>query len=269
MLVLALDTTTRQGSSALVRGGRLIGACLGDAARTHAERLPADLIGLLGAHSLTLGEVDVFAVAAGPGSFTGLRVGIATIQGLAFATGRRVVPVSTLEALGQVGAGWNWLGDREPEQPGTIVGVLMDAQRREVFSALYRVVPDVSHAQPARHIQPISLETIDLPAAEPPATTLGRWSRLVTTERLILVGDGALRYCDEIARQVGNSARILDPLPPLAPFIGAMAEGQAEAGLAVMPHVVRPIYVRRPDAELARERRDGPPPGSVSEPGCA
>ena len=101
MRVLALDTTTRAGSVALVEDGRVVAEEAGDARRSHAERLPADLIKLLGARGLTASDVDLFAVAGGPGSFTGLRIGIATVQGLAFVTRRQVVAVSILEALAQ------------------------------------------------------------------------------------------------------------------------------------------------------------------------
>jgi tRNA threonylcarbamoyl adenosine modification protein YeaZ len=99
MIVLALDTTTRAGSLALVRDRRLLEVFVGDGSRTHAARLPGDLLDCLTRHGLSLQDVDLFAVAAGPGSFTGLRIGIATIQGLAFASGRNLVGVSALEAL--------------------------------------------------------------------------------------------------------------------------------------------------------------------------
>src|SRR5438046_705271 len=89
--VLALDTTTRAGSVALVEDGRVLDERAGDATRTHAERLPAELLARLDAGDLTLADVDLFAVASGPGSFTGLRIGIATMQGLAFVGGRRIV----------------------------------------------------------------------------------------------------------------------------------------------------------------------------------
>src|ERR687895_1137349 len=99
MLVLALDTTTRQGSVALARDGALLATYVGDAAITHGERLPGDLVRVLDAHGLRVSDVDVFAVAAGPGSFTGLRVGIATLQGLALANARPLVGVSALDAI--------------------------------------------------------------------------------------------------------------------------------------------------------------------------
>src|SRR5438105_4109093 len=117
MRVLALDTTTQPGSVALVDDDRTIAERRGDPSRSHAERLPADLVALLDACSLSMSGVELFAVATGPGSFTGLRIGIATIQGLAFITGRRIAAVSELEALGHIAA--------ETGETGMTVGVWM------------------------------------------------------------------------------------------------------------------------------------------------
>src|SRR2546430_14337769 len=99
MLVLALDTTTRRGSVALLRDRILLDCEIGDAELTYGERLPADLMRLLERHRLSVRDIDLFAVAAGPGSFTGLRIGIACMQGLALANGRQLAGASTLDAL--------------------------------------------------------------------------------------------------------------------------------------------------------------------------
>src|ERR687888_2823822 len=85
MRILALDTSTAAGSAGLAEDGRVIIARAGDGSRTHGERLPLELMTLLDDARLSLADIDRFAVAIGPGSFTGLRVGIATIQGLTLA----------------------------------------------------------------------------------------------------------------------------------------------------------------------------------------
>src|SRR4051812_37025982 len=131
MRVLALDTTTRAGSVAVAEDGRVLVERTGDAARTHAERLPAEVTDALTAAHLTLADIDLFAVASGPGSFTGLRIGIATVQGFAFVTRKRVAPVSALRALAEAAAAGC--------QPGTRIAAWMDAHRGEVFSALYEI----------------------------------------------------------------------------------------------------------------------------------
>src|SRR5437870_4546246 len=131
MRVLALDTTTPAGSVALVEERGVIAERRGEPSRTHAERLPTAIVSLLDECGVPMSGIDLFAVASGPGSFTGLRIGIATIQGLAFVAGRPLVGVSALEALVQEAG--------VMAAPGAIVGAWMDAHRGEVFSALYRV----------------------------------------------------------------------------------------------------------------------------------
>ena len=246
MLVLALDTTTRQGSVALARDAVLLGCEVGDDRLTHGERLPGDLIRLLERNNTRLSDIDLFAVAAGPGSFTGLRIGIATMQGLALTNGRGLVGVSALDALNAVGKRGpgslfsGALGEkRDPGplfQPGPFfVGALMDAQRGEVFSALY-----------------CDDELIEGPAVEAPAGAVARWKNR-GTESITLAGNGALTYRDLIAR-ILPAAQVVTDVPPLAPSIAMIAQQQASGG-ARSPGAIRPIYVRRPDAELARDRK--------------
>jgi tRNA threonylcarbamoyladenosine biosynthesis protein TsaB len=233
MHVLALDTTARAGSVALVTDGRLIVERSGDPARTHAQRLPGDILRLLDDAGVPLAAVDVFAIAAGPGSFTGLRIGIATLQGLALVNRRRIVPVSALEALAQFG------GQRLAA--GAVVAAWIDAHRREVFSALYRV----GEAPP---FVPARLSEMDGPAVGSPGSVLSRW-RAGAIVPDVFVGDGAVLYADVLA---GREA-VISP-PALAGAIGLIASHRARAGETIEPAGVQPLYIRRPDAELARER---------------
>jgi hypothetical protein len=94
MRVLALDTTTSSGSVAIVDDSGVLVEAIGDPARSHAERLPGDILQAVDHAGIGIAEIDVFAVAAGPGTFTGLRIGIAMIQGLALVSGKHIVPVS-------------------------------------------------------------------------------------------------------------------------------------------------------------------------------
>lgn len=248
MLILALDTTTRTGSIALLRDNVCLDLLIGDESRTHAERLPADIHRLVSRNRVTLREVEVFAVASGPGSFTGLRIGIATVQGLAFASSRLVAPVSALDALAVLA-----LPEPLRREP-TLVAAWIDARRQEVFAALYRpgATPGVSAAGPGEPLG--GLDRLDEASVADPDATLDRWAPLVAGQSVRFIGDGALRYRPRIEGRLGGSCQIVDPLPPLAPAIGAIAARMAARGLALLPHAVRPVYVRRPDAELARER---------------
>jgi len=91
MVILSLDTSSAAGSAAIVRDGHVLVERGGDASRTHAERLPRELMDILDAARCSLDTIDAFAVVSGPGSFTGVRVGLAAVKGLAEAAGR--IPV--------------------------------------------------------------------------------------------------------------------------------------------------------------------------------
>ncbi len=134
MLILALDTSSAGGSAAVVhtRGAQvpadadaIVVERAGDTSRVHGERLPAELMAVLEDAGAALEDVERFAVAVGPGSFTGLRVGIATIQGLALARAIPVAPVSTFEALA-----WHARGT------ASAIATWVDAHRGEVFATL-------------------------------------------------------------------------------------------------------------------------------------
>ena len=152
MLVLALDTTTRRGSVTLARDGVELESYTGDEGITHGQRLPGDLVRVLDRRKLTVRDVDLFAVAVGPGSFTGLRIGIATMQGLALANGKSIIGVSALDALHHASRSTLTPRLRAPRSGEarrsqakaayplplrSAVATWMDAQRGEVFSALY------------------------------------------------------------------------------------------------------------------------------------
>jgi tRNA threonylcarbamoyladenosine biosynthesis protein TsaB len=226
MRLLALDTTARAGSVALAQDGAIVDARAGDPSRTHGERLPGDVLHLLSAHDLSPAGIDVYAVAAGPGSFTGLRVGIACIQGLALATGRRVVAVSALDALAHAA---------QAAAADALVAACIDAHRGEIFAALYS-----------------GLTVVEGPSVATPARTLELWRERLGERRVVAIGDGAARYVD-VLRAFGPSLRLSEPTAPmLAPSIAELAEREAAAGRTIAPHAIVPIYIRRPDAELAR-----------------
>ena len=232
MKVLALDTTTRAGSVAVVEDDRVIDERPGDEAHTHAERLPGEILTIAAANQVALASIDLFAVASGPGSFTGLRIGIATIQGFAFVQGRGMVGVSALEALAHCAS----IG----LSAGTHVAAWMDAYRRDVFAALYRVTD-------APAFDPDRLVELDPPSVDSPSATWTRWSNEFDLPSVI-IGDGAVLY-----EAMVTPARVMRP-PLLAGAIGRLAVSYMRRGGAVHPSAVHPLYVRRPDAVVAREK---------------
>lgn len=232
MLVVALDTTTREGSIALARDGALLATYVGQAEITHGERLPGDLLRVLQSHAMQVSDVDLFAVASGPGSFTGLRIGIATMQGLAMANARPLVGVSALDALAEVA---RTAGSDRGVPPDGEVAAWMDAQRGQVFSAVYAGSAPVESA-----------------LVEKPDAILARWVREGRRPG-VFVGDGAIAYRELIGRLVPGAA-IVDPLLPLAPAIASLGATYIRRHGPVPPDAIRPIYIRRSDAELARDR---------------
>lgn len=224
MLILALDTTTRTGSCALctASGGtsRAVREEGSDAARPPAARLPADLMTLLEHAGVTLDAVDAFAVATGPGSFTGLRIGIATMQGLAFATGKPLVGVSALDALATRAGG------------GRVV-TLVDAWRGEVYGACYQDGAETAAPIVAR-----------------PEALVEQWGG----RDACFIGDGAVTYRDLILAAGTGHTIAAEPTPLLAATIAQLAGEELRRGVAPVPHAIRPLYVRRTDVEIARDR---------------
>jgi tRNA threonylcarbamoyladenosine biosynthesis protein TsaB len=227
LYILALDTTSRAGSLAVAHEGTILSRGSGDPARTHGERLPEDIMRALDEAGIGVDALTRLAVAAGPGSFTGLRVGIAAIQGLAVARQLPVVPVPTLEAIARAVAS----AGRQ-----SLVAAWMDGQRGEVFAALYE-------SGGVREVHPAM--------AAKPEKVLDAW-RLPAHSPILFAGDGAIRYRAIVEARLRSDATIVEP-PPLAPTIAQIA--CAEPDRAVPPHEIVPVYVRRPDAELARAQR--------------
>jgi tRNA threonylcarbamoyladenosine biosynthesis protein TsaB len=222
MLVLALDTTTSSSSCAVTRDGVVVYELVNETPGAHAGHLPRDLMSVLERAGLRLADVHAFAVATGPGSFTGLRIGIATMQGLAFAEGKPLIGISGFDALAHRAAAT------------TRVATWVDAWRGEVFAALYDGGREV-----------------ETPVVCKP-------ERLLDTMRgqpTLFIGDGAAAHRGVIEQMMGDAARVADPVsPPLAGAIGMLAHAAGAHGVNP-PDAIRPLYVRRTDVELARDAR--------------
>lgn len=131
-LVLAFDTATPIGSVAVVRDGVVLATRTTDAGLRHAETLLTEIERALADSHVAIGDVEVVAVGIGPGSFTGLRIALATAKGLALARPLKVVGVSSLAALARS------LGGKGEEEEGQVIIPLLDAHKGEVFGGVYR-----------------------------------------------------------------------------------------------------------------------------------
>ncbi len=226
MLVLAVETVTPLGSLALSRDG-VITTERGQGNEPHAVRLPRSLEAWLRRHELRLADVDRLAVVTGPGSFTGVRIGMACVQGLAATRGWRVSPVPTLDALLD-----GWRMHHGCAEPVTVVSCL-DGMRGEVFTAVDRW-------------DGTSFTRRDEATVHPPsADWLAQWPTPV-----VVVGSGAVKYA-ELWRAAG--AAVHDEAEPLAASAARLAARHEWP--QVTPDGLQAVYVRRPDVELARERR--------------
>ncbi len=226
MLILALDTTTRGGSVAVTDDDRVLALLPGDASRTHGERLPAEIAAALDRAGVSREQLDLLAVATGPGGFTGLRIGLAAVQGLAMTLNKPVAGVSALDALAA----------QVDQTAARLIVPWMDAQRGDVFATL---VDARTHA------------TIESAVADSPAAVLAQWQSHLAGPSVVFIGDAVARD-EALLKRGGWHTRRPEPL---APQVAALARQLAEQGKAGPPHALTPIYVRRSDAEIDRDKR--------------
>jgi tRNA threonylcarbamoyladenosine biosynthesis protein TsaB len=213
MLTLALDTANRRGGIALARDGAIVASRTIEAPDGFAGVVFAEIESLLAAQGLRVHDIDVWGPAAGPGSFTGVRIGLAAAKALAEVTSTPVAPVGNLEALAFAGR-------------GDLRAAVLDARRGQVFTALYDA---------------------DLgPLLEP---TVGAWedfrAALGEREPVFATIDAELFGSGGPAHAVGLDELVLVDTP--AASIALLAERRARAGETVPLEQVQPIYVRRPD----------------------
>ncbi|ADH85678.1 tRNA (adenosine(37)-N6)-threonylcarbamoyltransferase complex dimerization subunit type 1 TsaB [Desulfurivibrio alkaliphilus] len=248
-LILALETSGSCGSVALVDGRGCRAEYSLQSSRTHSRRLLEAVEQLLTAADADWQELDALAVCLGPGSFTGLRIGLSTVKGLALATGKPLIGVSSLDGLAA----------QAVALPGCSLPVcaLIDARKQEVFTAFYHG-PDYQPAPP-----PAPLD--DEPAAEcPAANNIGPLTRTAPylalppaelAERInqptLLLGSGAELYRDLLQEKLGHLALFAPPqlCYARAGAIGWLACRLWQQERFVDPGRVTPIYVRSADAK--------------------
>ena len=211
---------------------RVLALLVGDESRTHGERLPGEMARALEAAGTTRDRIDLLAVATGPGAFTGLRIGLAAIQGLAMTLDRPAIGVSALDALAELVIA----------SDADVLVPWMDAQRGDVF---------------ATAIDRRSKATLETPAAAHPKALLEAWRSHLVNRRAIFIGDAAVRDA-ALIQHAGEGLWQAQPPSALAPQIAIIGQRRAQNGEAGPPHKLEPIYVRRPDAEIERERRGCP-----------
>lgn len=220
-LILSVETATLAGSVALARGEEIIGAIAGDSGISHSNTLLHDIDKLLHETRVDLSDVDLFAVATGPGSFTGLRIGIATVKGLAATLDRPCAGVPTLHAVA-LAAG---ASDR--------LVALLPAGRGEVFAQLFSITKEglVTELDKATHISPQRL--------------LEKYGSL---ESVVWCGEGAV--ANRALLEAKSRWQIAPLTQNLATHVASLALTRFHENQLVNPDALQAIYVRPSDAEL-------------------
>jgi tRNA threonylcarbamoyladenosine biosynthesis protein TsaB len=221
--LLTIDTSSPAGSVAVSRGEVLLGEILLNTPSNHTDRLLMSLGQLLRDVDMELAAIDAFGVVLGPGSFTGLRVGVATVKGLALATGKPVIGISSLQALAvQIPC---------PRYP---LCALLDARKKEVYAGLYQWESGLPSLVGKERVLP-------------PETLLEELAGDV-----LFVGNGAAAYRTLIIRRLGQRAHFapwsLDI--PRASAVAALVLAEWRNGRSQSAGQIQPRYIRPSEAEL-------------------
>jgi tRNA threonylcarbamoyladenosine biosynthesis protein TsaB len=207
----------------VTRGAEVIGSLEGDPAVSHSNTLLADVDKLLARTGVVLTDVDLFAVAAGPGSFTGLRIGIATIKALAVTLNRPCAAVPTLQAVALAGGA------------SKTTVALLPAGRGEVFAQSYSVSAG-------------AVTSLDEPAHISPQKMIDKYGSLETA---LWCGEGAIAQRELIeSSAAGRQWQIAPRTDNLARYVAALALTNFQRDELIAPDALQAIYVRPSDAEL-------------------
>ncbi len=224
MRILALDTTTNYGSVAILDDTGLVAEVDSSSSSSHSARLLRSVDHLMKLASWDIKDIDGFAAAAGPGSFTGIRVGLSTIKALSFASGKPVAAVSTLAALAA----------KLEDTGGRLLCPLIDAKKGEVYAALFEF------SGKGR------LEEIIPQGAYAPDELLS----LMPPRRLVhFLGTGVETYGERIRSRFGDRARFPDRSLFVAREVGILGRALLAGGRGVKGEVLEPIYYRKSQAE--------------------
>jgi tRNA threonylcarbamoyladenosine biosynthesis protein TsaB len=238
MRFLGIDTSSSHASVAIVQNRQLITdkICCPDpqscpngiqSSRNHSEVLLPLIDATLKAIGYSVHDIAGFAVTTGPGSFTGLRIGLSTIKGLSYGSEIPVAGISTLHACAARIANFN----------GQVCAVL-DARKKELYCALFRWYDGL-------------LERISSDSVMPAEKLMDYLCRMDSREPILVTGDGVKKYGDLLARTLGNRIflRENESLPTIAGAVALLGEAAFTRGEARCPSSLTPEYVRSPEAQ--------------------
>ncbi len=225
MKILAIDTSALTATAAILADEKLVCEISTTTALNHSVTVMPMIDELLKKVNMDISEIDLFACSEGPGSFTGLRIGIGTVKGLAYGLSKKVVGVSTLLALAH-----------NISCTDLVIAPIMDARRDQVYNAFYKYEGG-------------NLIEITPPRALSIEELCGEIS-----EKTIFVGDGVLAYKDKISEILGDKALFASPQNMLQ-RAGSVA--YAAQNLPVVDaEELTAVYLRKPQAEREREEKE-------------
>ncbi|MBI4689603.1 MAG: tRNA (adenosine(37)-N6)-threonylcarbamoyltransferase complex dimerization subunit type 1 TsaB [Nitrospirae bacterium] len=234
MKILAIETSTMLGGIAVMDDLKLIAESRLNVKATHSERLMTEIEHCLKQSGIKISEIDVFGVAVGPGSFTGLRIGVSTVKGFSYATGKPIVAVPTLEAFA-----WNFLYSMHP------VCTMLDARKMEIYTALFKWENE--------HLIRLINET-----SVKPAEFLLHSILKSSFDKFIFAGEGAILYKDAIIEIMGNRA-IFAPSEKMVPSpanVASIGLKKAASGEFSEPMGLTPFYIRKSEAEIKTKSKN-------------
>ena len=228
MKILALDSSAVSASACILEDGNILAEDYVNIRQTHSQTLMVMVQHVLEITGTCLSDVDVLAVSAGPGSFTGVRIGVATVKGLALGTDRPCVGVSTLEAMA-----WG------ARSLGGSLCCVMDARAGQVYNALF----EVDGLMPRRLCDDRALKMTEL-------------SEEIREAPYFLVGDGA-NLCYNTIKDSCTGLRLAPPELRYATGFGVAAAALPliREGRTCTPQELDAFYLRRPQAERERMKR--------------
>ena len=228
MLLLALDTCDSRGSLSLLREDSVLGVERHDTSEDYSSWLLPASQRLLHANNVAHRDLSAYAVASGPGSFTGVRVGLTTVKAWSEAYGHPVAALSRLEVLA------SYTSSSAP-----FVAVFVDAQRQQIFAALYHRLEGL-------------LQRVGDEAVIPPAQFLDSVAQTTAGQRVewISPDPACLTYTDQWACRLAEGETIRVVAPMFAPAIGRLGYERAQSGRLTDALALDANYVRRSDAEL-------------------
>jgi tRNA threonylcarbamoyladenosine biosynthesis protein TsaB len=236
MLILAIDTSSRTGSAALLRDSQVLAEVSGYEETPYSTRLFRDVAALQRQENFRLEQIDVFAVAAGPGSFTGLRVGLTAIKAWAEVYGKPIAAISGLAAI----AAESQLGEALAGSDSRAIAPFLDARRGQLFGAIYRrIIGDATGLALASDESILSVdEFLELLRGESTAAL-----QLASPTPEILPAARIREFLPDVS--------VVQVSAALAPAIGRLAFERAQRGDLVDAIRLDANYVRRSDAESA------------------